>query len=824
MTLAKSGLVGWILLLAGAVVSVPASAATIHVYPSGFVSGGCTLRDAIHAANTNVSVGGCNAGLASGTDTLLLELPRPYTLTNVVGSDEDGNATGDLDVTSPIIVQGVNTTETVIVGPALDRLFDVIGAQGQLTINDVTLVGGSVVAGTSSNGWGGVVRKSGPATLTINRSVLRGGSADAGGGVYSAGPGVLTLRRVAILGNRAASFAGGILLSNGNGVEAVLDNITVSGNSVTDADGSGGGLLSIFSWYRLKNSTIAHNSAAFNAGVSYSGSSTTGINLANSVLVNNIDGSGSASDFSCGNGIQLGARTHTMIGRIENCSFASFSGVPTSSDARLAPLFDFGSGVPTHALLPGSAALNAGNPSNSNALTACLGSDARGRARTTSCDLGSYEHAYDATVNSLNDLPDLTPGDGSCLALGNVCTLRAAVMEGSASGGRWIMSVPPGTYTLSAPIVPNNDPVGGDLDVRPGNGTPPLAMALIGSGDPGDTRIVGGGFDRVLEVRGRFASGPSPGFSDRPVSFALINAMVSGGTLTEDTFVQIPGSEPPHGGGGIKIFAGKSLFYNFVVHDNHVVVDPLLANGYGGGIAINLPSTAEYNQPYFTGVHLERFAVVDGSANVAGGVFTRGVNTSAKSDGIVLINGTIAGNHAVYGGAVFAQDSFAASFLTVADNTSEIITAGVNSNYAAGLTLYGTNNSLRNTVIAGNHTDAENSDCEVSTIIGSLVSLGYNLIGTSGPGCLISGDITTNLLNVNPQLGARTLSSSGMPYFPTLALSPVLDAIPAALCADTASHGVATDVRGVPRPGNGNAFCDIGAVEHELPLFANGFE
>lgn len=824
MNIFKRLLARWILPAACVLMSAPAVAATIHVYPSGFTVGGCTLRDAVQAANTNIGVGGCNAGSASGTDTLLLQLPRPYTLTNAVGSDEDGNATGDLDVTSPIVVQGVNTTETVIVGPALDRVFDVIGAQGQLTLNDVTLIGGSVVALAGVNGHGGVVRKNGPATLTINRCVLRGGSANAGGGVYSAGPGVLTLRRVAILANRAANYAGGILLTQGTGVEAVLDNITVSGNSVTDADGWGGGLVSVFSWYRLKNSTVAHNRAAFSAGVGYSGSSTTGINLANSVLVNNIGNNGLSSDLFCGNGIQLGARSYTMIGRIESCTFASFAGIPTSSDARLSPLFDFGSGVPTHALLPGSAALNAGNPSNSNALTACLASDARGEGRTASCDLGAYEQAYDATVNSLNDLPDLTPGDGSCLALGNVCTLRAAVMEGSVSGGRWIVSVPPGTYTLSAPIVQNNDPVGGDLDVRPANATPPLTMTLLGTGDPDDTRIVGGGFDRVLEVRGRFSVGPSPGFSDRALSFALINATVSGGDLTEDTFVQLPGSEQAHGGGGIKVFAGKSLFYNVVVRDNHVDVDPLLANGVGGGISVDLPTTGEFNRPFFTSAHLERFALVDGSANVAGGVYARGVNTSAKSDGIVLINGTVAGNHAVYGGAVFAQNSFAASFLTITENTSEIIIASADTHYAAGLTLYGTNNSVRNTLIAGNHAGAVNSDCEVSTITGSLVSLGYNLIGTSGVGCLISGDITTNLLNVNPQLGARTLLASGMPIYPLLPLSPAVNAIPAAVCADTDSFGVVGDVRGVPRPGSGNTFCDIGAVENESPLFKNSFE
>ena len=262
-----------------------------------------------------------------------------------------------------------------------------------------------------------------------------------------------------------------------------------------------------------------------------------------------------------------------------------------------------------------------------------------------------------------------------------------------------------------------------------------------------------------------------------------------------------------------------------VIRNNQVDVDPFVLNGIGGGISINLPGTGEYNQPYFTSAYLERFAVVDNvAANVSGGINARGVNASSKSDGIVLVNGTIAGNHAIYAGAVFAQGSFAANFLTITGNTSDLIVASVDSNFAAGLTVYGTNNSFRNTLIAGNQAGAVTSDCEVSTIIGSLVSLGYNLIGSSGAGCVISGDTTTNLLNVNPQLGARTLSASGMPIYSPAPLSPAVNVIPAAVCADAGGFGVLADVRGVPRPGIGNAYCDIGAVETELPLFVSSFE
>lgn len=66
-------------------------------------------------------------------------------------------------------------------------------------------------------------------------------------------------------------------------------------------------------------------------------------------------------------------------------------------------------------------------------------------------------------MNSTADLPDATPGNGTCAAVNGQCTLRAAVMEATASGGRWMVQVPVGTYHLNRGIVAGNDANGGDL-------------------------------------------------------------------------------------------------------------------------------------------------------------------------------------------------------------------------------------------------------------------------------------------------------------------------------------------------------------------------
>ena len=84
-----------------------ASAATIQVastqdVPNGSLDDpGCTLRDAIQAANDNTSdPNGCNGddGGGTGLDTILLQGGQTYGLT-LHAAPEDSNATGDLDIT-----------------------------------------------------------------------------------------------------------------------------------------------------------------------------------------------------------------------------------------------------------------------------------------------------------------------------------------------------------------------------------------------------------------------------------------------------------------------------------------------------------------------------------------------------------------------------------------------------------------------------------------------------------------------------------------------------------------------------------------------------
>jgi hypothetical protein len=821
----RIGLIAAIMVI-GALRCLSADAASINVFPDTLVAP-CQLREAIQSANTDTSVGGCTAG--SGTDTLVLLKynDRPYfSIDNPTGSDEDANATGDLDVTSAIIIQGENPSQSVIIGPPFDRVFDV-RTNGALSLNNVTVIGGSIVGASANDG--GVARKVGNGTLTITRSVLRGGNADLGGALYAQGSGALSLERVTLMDN-TAGYGGAIALQQTSGVEAQLNNVTISGNT---AHFSGGGLYGN-SWFRMKNGTVARNRSAGAGGVHYAGTvDTTGVNFANSVLVDNVNGNGDASDLYCAGTIgnnQLGARSFTLIGGLNNCTFASFIGTPPSADARLTPLFDSGAGVPTHALLSGSVALGAGNPSNSSSLTSCLGSDARGVSRSMPCDLGAYEERFDVTVNSFSDLPDLNPGDGVCQALGNVCTLRAVAMEASETRGRWFVKLEPGIYNLTRGFNDANDQDGGDIDVVISDHDLPFQMTLFGIGDADDTQIVGGGFDRVLQVRGRNVNGPMYQYIHYPLAFALLNATVRGGVLNRDPTEFDPNAQLT--GGGIKITGGKSLLYNVVVRDNYVESLPAEENSEAGGVFVDVRLGSNSTlRPYQSSAWIERFAIVDnattdaggGYSKFAGGLYVSGAGEYEISDSVTLTNGTIAGNYSRAGGGAMLFGGVDASFLSIVDNSAGPLAPPGFTQWAGGLTLGGQNNTLRNVLIAGNHAGTDDSDCEVGGTGSSIVSLGYNLIATSGAGCIISGDIASNLLNVDPLLGARA-TVAGMPIHAPATDGPAVDAIPRSACGDGGSFGVALDARGARRPGAGSNLCDIGAVEVDLPLFADGFE
>ena len=322
-------------------------AATINPGPDQEIA--CTLRAAVQEA----------VALAGPDEIVLTD--GTYLLT-LAGADEDGGATGDLDVTDlmdsgPLVITGAGPEFTIIDGGGLDRVFHVSGSF--VTIRGVTISGGSAA------GFGGGIFGQ-AAGLTVEDSVFADNLATAAGGAIENESGTLLLTRTSLVAN-SASCGGGL----DNFGAATLTNVTISGNS---AACSGGGLYDYpFSMTNVKNSTLAFNTPN---NIEGSGDS---LRLSNTLLVvgpgevNCVISSGNPGDIDVA-GNFAGA---------EACgSIAAAAGAEL-----LGGLTQAANGQYVH--LPG-----VGNPAIGGGVNAsCAGTDERGvvRPQGAVCDSGAVE-------------------------------------------------------------------------------------------------------------------------------------------------------------------------------------------------------------------------------------------------------------------------------------------------------------------------------------------------------------------------------------------------------------------------------------------------
>jgi CSLREA domain-containing protein len=324
----------------------------------------CSLREAVLAADAQ-----------AGPDFILLG-PGTYGL-SLAGAGEDGGASGDLDINDDVAIVGAAAASTILDGLHLDRVLDVHA--GEVEIQGVTIRNGRVA------GTGGGVRNQ--AILTLSRSIISANETTQGGfggGLSTDGNGSgLTLTQSTVSGNTAAGGGGGIA---DGGLMRVSDS-TISGNrSLTDF---GGGLY-VFSNTDaiLTNVTITGNTAALKGGGIFAeGSPFTGVNhpdVRDSILAGNT----ASSERDCSGAVRSGG--YNLLGDGFDCidfNAAHHDLVGTTAaplDPRLGPLTGNGGPTPTHALLTGSPAINAGN--------ACTAADQRGQTRpATGCDIGAFE-------------------------------------------------------------------------------------------------------------------------------------------------------------------------------------------------------------------------------------------------------------------------------------------------------------------------------------------------------------------------------------------------------------------------------------------------
>jgi len=311
---------------------------TPGICPGGNVT---TTTDSTDNSSLRACVIWSNAN--SGTDTITIPAGT-YTLT-IAGTGEDAAATGDLDITDDVIINGNAAAATIIDGNSLDRVFDILGAD--VTMTNLTIQGGNVT------GDGAGILLDATASLTMTHSTISGNTTTANGS------GIAT--------------AGGFI---------DLTNVTLSGNT---ADQGGG--LDCAGACTLTNVTVTRNMAPTNGdGLrQHSGGTVT---FVNSIVANNLSAGATECDGAAANLISNGYN----IGSDTSCDFTS-TGDQEITDPLLGVLQDNGGPTFTHAITASSPAVDTGDSS------VCIGpdnnTDQRGSARPVgvSCDVGAYEAA-----------------------------------------------------------------------------------------------------------------------------------------------------------------------------------------------------------------------------------------------------------------------------------------------------------------------------------------------------------------------------------------------------------------------------------------------
>ncbi len=289
---------------------------TVDEYGSG---GNCSLREAIRAANTDTTFGGCSA--ASGTNTILLPTGiYTLTLTNAGGVNEDNNAQGDLDIHSSLTITGAGSGSTIIqagtnTNNGIDKVFGVnpyCMAGVSVTIQDVTIRNGRNTqpygAADFSFSGGGLdwCGGGGSESFTLKNAVVSNNTTlyGYGGGLnidsISDDTGTVTIDNVTFHNNRTSGTVnethGGAINIYGYRPNISISNSTFTDNIVTGSTSMGGAISSRLTYggsLQIHNSIFSGNMTNGDGGgiaVSSISAGTTVTIDQNTSIVNNTAG------------------------------------------------------------------------------------------------------------------------------------------------------------------------------------------------------------------------------------------------------------------------------------------------------------------------------------------------------------------------------------------------------------------------------------------------------------------------------------------------------------------------------------------------------
>ena len=305
----------------------------------------------------------------------------------------------NLTITNSLAIVGSGARTTIIDGGGLHTvvsIFNYSNTNPQVSLAGLTIQNGGGVVG-------GGIRTSG-ALLVINQSSISGNTANPGISGASAGAGIYNDESTLIINNSSISgntARGGTICelscrgsAQGAGIynftytktaTLSLTNSTVSGNrAISGKLPSSGGAIGGNGAVSLHNSTISGNTAASGGGIS-------GLATVENTIVANNPGGNCAGTFT--------SRGYSLSSD-DTCNFNG-PGDMNNTDPLLGPLQNNGGQTQTMALLPGSLAIDRGNPSGcTDGQGHLLKTDQRGQPRPDKedvggCDMGAYERQGD---------------------------------------------------------------------------------------------------------------------------------------------------------------------------------------------------------------------------------------------------------------------------------------------------------------------------------------------------------------------------------------------------------------------------------------------
>jgi hypothetical protein len=310
---------------------------------------------------------------------------------------------GELFVSNNLAILGPGATNLVISGNKNSRVFNIIGQT--VTISGLTIADG---VNRSTGSAAGIYNFENGGELVLASCIISNNVNTTGGGGGLLCVGSLSASNCVFLNNSAIQ-GGGMDLEPGPAARCVLNNCLVSSNAATGLSVSGGG-ISAGGALTLTNCTISGNAGTQVGALALL---TTNVYISSCTICSNscsiastnacggihcgafgigIENSLIADNISAGQKIDVRAlvnsRGFNLIGSTNGGGGWAVTDLKGSTNSPLEPLLgplqDNGGPTFTHALLPGSPAIDAGNGFG-------ITTDQRGRSRPY--DLSSYPNA-----------------------------------------------------------------------------------------------------------------------------------------------------------------------------------------------------------------------------------------------------------------------------------------------------------------------------------------------------------------------------------------------------------------------------------------------